>query len=154
MSMMTEQPRRDVHVIPADQLTTEYAVVFREFGEYEDTVTPVDAPDHGEELIADLWNNLGIKATLTYRLVTTRAALPAIGDTVRYTGTGETRRLPEYTVATLCHCWPCAQDDTVFDRFEIRRVAPVPGHVTPAGLSHVHATHLEIMSRPVTGEDQ
>src|SRR5689334_9943197 len=143
MSMMTERNGAAEHAAPSDP-DIEYAVVYRRWQDYEDTVTPVDHPESGQELIADLWNNLGIRGVLTYRQTTPYTVLPSVGDQVQYTGWGEVRRSRAYTVASTCRCLPC-QSGGVADRFEIR---------TPegTGLSHVHVSRLKIVSLAVTAE--
>lgn len=139
MSMMTDQDAITaglVHVIPAGDLTTEYAVIYRGPLDSEDTLISLDHPDDAPEVIADLWDNFGITGTLTYRVVTARTTLPAVGQLVRYTGRRAAKH-GEYTVVSVCKCLMCRAGD-VGDRFEIRR----PGG---SGLSHVHALSLEIV---------
>lgn len=140
MSMMTEHETVSaglVHVIRAAELTTEYAVVYRGVLDTDDTLISVDHPDDAPEVIADLFNNFGITATLTYRVVSARKALPAVGDTVRYSGRREAKH-GEYTVTSTCKCTVCVAGE-VGDRFEIRKP-------NGSGLSHVHGLSLEILA--------
>lgn len=124
--------------------TPEYAVRHRPYGDDSRKVEPVESAESGAHYAQHL-GSLAYTANprVVTRMVTPWVDVPRVGDYVRYVGRRGDCAGVIFVVERVCDCKPnLTQHDR--DHFVIKNILG-DGEVSCRGLSHVHASSVQIV---------